>query len=195
MGGLSRTARVFAGISAIAISAVLSSVLLSGCAVTAAAESTGSPVSTQTLAETKSPAQLLRNVAASRLPLDQVTALTNSEDVSVACGEDKSIRSWMSGVIAGISVDNEPSMNGMADDLVKSFTDQGWVAKSSDSEKSHKATMTKGGSKTVILVEAVPTNTFFNEQHGAQIQISVTGPCVKTAGPDSHEVKVLEGRE
>jgi preprotein translocase subunit SecF len=178
----------------VAVALVAISGSLSGCALVPSADSSGGSVSTLTLTETKSPAQLLRNVAASRLPTNDITVLTDSEDVSVACGKDKSIRSWRSAVIAGVDVAHQPTMNGVADDLVKTFTDQGWQAKAADTKTDHVMKLTKNGSETVIEVSAVPANTFLNQQHGAQIQITVTGPCVQTDGPDSAEVRTLEGR-
>jgi hypothetical protein len=181
---------ITAGFSAIALVATLS-----GCAASNSSGSTGSSSSNLTLTDTKSPTQLLRNTAASMLHQENISNMTNTEDVSVTCDKDPKVRSWHSTITAGVDVAHESTLATTSSDLVQSLVDKGWKAEVGEVEGGTEVKLTKAGSVSVIHVQALPsTMGALRAAHGAQIVIEVDGPCVKTDGPDSTEVKTLEGR-
>jgi hypothetical protein len=182
---------ITAGFTAVTLAATLTA--CSGSA--GSAVGSGDVQSSLSLTETKSSAQLLRNVAASLLDQTLISSLTSNDDVSVSCGSDDSVRKWHSTVIAGVAFDNEPKLMDIADGLVKGLEGRGWVAAATDTDKGHIVDLTKSGSDTVMQISALPsTHGALRDAHGAQVVIVVDGPCVQTDGPDSAEVKVLEGR-
>jgi len=155
-----------------------------------------------TLAETKSPAQLLRNEAAARLPEELVDKIIESEDASVAClSEDEdpegTIRSWHSTV--DVLILGENAVPPLVKELVASFEEQGWksrdlggnvsaVKKLLENEGSLADMQVSGftpddGATSVSLEEVVEQRT---------VQIEVHGPCVRTAGGTSKEVTSVQ---
>jgi hypothetical protein len=154
------------------------------------------------LAKTKSPAQLLRNEAAARLPEGVIDEIIESEDASVAClskGDDPTgiVRSWHSTV--DVLIAGETDVAPLVNDLVASFGEQGWVSrdlggnasaikKLLESEGSLADMQISGftpndGATSVSLEESVEQRT---------VQIEVHGPCVRTDGADSGEVMSLQ---
>lgn len=154
------------------------------------------------LAKTKSPAQLLRNEAAARLPADVIDEIIESEDASVAClseeeDPDGTIRSWHSTV--DVLISGETEVAPLVKDLVASFEEQGWVGrdlggnasaikKLLESDGSLADMQISGftpddGATSVSLEESVEQRT---------VQIEVHGPCVRTDGAKSEEVTSLQ---
>lgn len=135
------------------------------------------------LAETKSPAQLLRNTVADNIPHDMVSEIGETIDKSRGCGYNDSVRQWLSSVTMSVKQDALIA----SDTLVKELTKQGWTAKSVDSSSSLGEWNLKGEMvSSAVKITTVSTS---------EIEIAVAGPCVKTAGPESDEVKALEGRD
>jgi hypothetical protein len=188
--------RTLVGLSLVALS-VLG---LAGCAPSAPTVAGDYP--DVTLAETKSPAQLLRNEAAARLPEEVIDQIIESEDSSVAClseGDDPegTIRSWHSTV--DVLILGEAEVAPLVKDLVASFEEQGWTArdlggnvsavkKLLESESTLADMQISGftpddGATSVSLEEVVDQRT---------VQIEVHGPCVRTAGATSTEVTSLQ---
>ena len=148
-----------------------------------------------TLAETKSPTQLLRNEAASRIPEDVIDEIVHSQDISSNCitpenDPDGLIRSWDSSVRIGITADHGAETQSIVDDLAQSFVDQGWdkgtfgVASIID--------LTSETSPVSIHVSVTKADAETGE--GGAIQLTASGPCVETDGGESDEVKNLEKR-
>ena len=173
---------------------------LAGCASAAPAVSGTYP--DMTLAETKSPAQLLRNEAAARLPEELIDQIIESEDASVACLSEEedpegTIRSWHSTV--DVLILGENAVPPLVKELVASFEEQGWkardlggnvsaVKKLLENEGSLADMQVSGftpddGATSVSLEEVVEQRT---------VQIEVHGPCVRTAGGTSKEVTSLQ---
>jgi len=158
-------------------------VALAGCA-----SSTGS--STLTLAETKSPVQLLRNDAIDRVESRFVAEVRPSTDHSVACLDEGAnpgglIRQWRSSVEIVLAKDAD--LDYVSERLIQGFTGKGWDAeKVSDTAPFELTTLTSDNSPATVEISS--------DQHvdGAVIKVVTIGPCVKTAGPDSDEVKRLE---
>ena len=168
-----------AGIVALAIALVLT-----GC--------TASPKSTNelTLADTKSPVQLLRNDAIDRVEKRFIAEVLPTTDGSEACldvGDNTGglIRQWKSGVEIVLATDADVSY--VSERLVQGFTAKGWDDEAiSDHGPFWLTKLTS--SRSVASVE------IGWEEHadGSLIKITTTGPCVTTGGPDSDEVVNLE---
>jgi hypothetical protein len=157
---------------------------LSGCA--------GSSDGTPTLVETKSPVQLLRNEAASRLPTDLVEGVVAEQDGSTACRTVETdpeglLRSWRSVVRFELRKDEAIDPQAVIDDLASSFVADGW----------HQGTfgvasiieLTRAGSETQIHISMSEPDA--DADAGGEVQLTVSGPCVMTAGAESDEVTQL----
>lgn len=172
---------------------------LSACAPTATVAGDYPDVS---LADTKSPAQLLRNEAAARLPAEFINEVIEAEDASVAClstsdDPDGLVRSWHSTVDVTILGDADVAV--LVSDLAASFGEQGWSVrdlggtatvsqKLLESDGSLADIQVSGltpdsGATSVSLEEVVEQPT---------VKIAVHGPCVRTGGETSDEVTALE---
>lgn len=157
------------------------------------------------LAETKSPAQLLRNEAANRLPAAVIDQIIESEDTSVACLSEKDdpqglIRSWHSTADVLIVDDGVTSAQDLVNDLAASFEAQGWTSRSLGGNASSTSKLLDSDTSLAdIQVSGYNVNDTMAstglEQKVEQmtVQIQVHGPCVRTAGTESDEVTVLEG--
>ena len=143
-----------------------------------------------TLAQSKSPVQLLRNEAWYRLPEVMVKGDSETTDESVACDDDPQelMRSWHSSTIALVNNSFAPRVVGVGDELAQTFVEQGWEAERTETETSVLTVLTRPVSIAVIEIEAV----LKTSEHRATVRISATGPCVATAGKDSDEVRSLE---
>jgi hypothetical protein len=154
------------------------------------------------LAKTKSPAQLLRNEAAARLPEGVIDEIIESEDSSVAClseAEDPtgSIRSWHSTV--DVLILGEEPVAPLVNALVDSFGEQGWVARDlgGNANAIKKLLETEGSLADMQISGFTPTDSASSvalEESVEQrtVQIEVHGPCVRTAGAESSEVTSLQ---
>jgi len=187
---MATTNRIRVLASVIAVTAALTS--LAACAPN---EAPAGKYPDLTLGETKSPAQLLRNEAASRIPESVIAEVVHSQDISTNCMTEETdpkglIRSWDSSVRIKIDAANGPNVQGLVDDLAQSFVDQGW-------EKS-----TFGVASIIDLSSPSSTGSIHistakadaETGEGAQIQLTASGPCVETDGADSDEVLNLEKR-
>lgn len=163
--------------------------VLSAAVLTACASGTGGEDSL-TLAATKSPAQLLRNEAADRVPAEQVEAIIKSQDESTSCrtvetDPDGLLRSWRSAVRFQLVNDSSVDPDAVLETLVNSFVDDGWSRGSFGVETI--VELTRTDSETTILVSVSRPD----PNEGAQIQLAVAGPCVMTDGRESAEVTSL----
>ena len=156
------------------------------------------------LAETKSPAQLLRNEAANRLPAAAIDQIIESQDASVACLSEKDdpeglIRSWHSTADVLIVDDGVTSAQQLVNDLAASFEEQGWTSRSLGGNASVTSRLLDSDTSLAdIQVSGYNVNDTMAstglEQKVEQttVQIQVHGPCVRTAGAESDEVTSLE---
>jgi hypothetical protein len=170
---------------------------MAAIAITVSACGTGSEPEVYpdlTLAETKSPTQLLRNEAAGRIPVEFIELVDHAQDVSKDCqtverDPDGLIRSWNSSVRVSLTTDHGFELDTIIDELAKSFEVQGWDRG------------TFGGASIIRLTSVdSPVNIHISSVQpdesgaGAKIQLSAGGPCVQTDGEQSDEVIQLEGR-
>lgn len=165
---------------------LVTAALLSGCA-------TAAPVDAETLASTKSPAQLLRNEIAGRVPEGIAVGEPTQSDASDSCDSGGLVRSWRSTVQIDIDSAYAARLEGITADIVLSFVDQGWEASTRTSSSrllEHRLT-----SATTPSDVRITADTGDEEGLGASLLIAVNGPCVTTGGADSAEVTELENRE
>jgi hypothetical protein len=143
------------------------------------------------LADTKGPAQLLRNSVAGKIPTDLVASQGDTEDNSEACSSDGVKRSWHSGVLLNLNPDHGSQAFEVLENLGRNLSDDGWTGEeSSPSGKIHELRLTSTRTQSVIRITAtLPAD---SDGNGASVQVAVNGPCVATDGPDSDEVKHLE---
>lgn len=145
------------------------------------------------LLDTKSPVQLLRNEAWFRLPAVMVKGDSEVTDVSVACNDDPKgrLRYWTSSTVALVNNSFAPRVTGVADNLVASFVEQGWTATRTEESGAVLTALEKVDTVAKMEIESVEKTS----EHRATVRISVTGPCVRTDGPDSDEVRMLTPKD
>jgi len=180
----------------------LAVVTLSLAALTACASQTGGNSGTATdasltLAQTKSPVQLLRNEAANRIDEFIVETINETEDLSTACKTAEADplgleRSWTSSVEVSLKAGSAWRATIVADELVASFEAQGWVAsRGAPSAVTYTGLKSETSAATIGLTV---TNEDTAAGTPAKLQITTEGPCVTTAGAESDEVARLEKR-
>jgi hypothetical protein len=159
----------------------------------------------ESLTDTKSPAQLLRNEAANRIPADVIDEIIESEDVSVAClseqdDPDGTIRSWHS--TADVLIRDGNDVKQLTKDLAASFEEQGWVSRTLGGNVNVVSKLLESDSSLASIqvsgfepnAEDIGTTGQEDVVEQLTVQVQVHGPCVRTDGKDSDEVKSLEGR-
>ncbi len=156
--------------------------LLAGCSPAA------STPDALTLAETKSPVQLLRNEAADRIPEDSISAVLSTSDESAPCRTAETDpegleRQWRS--TARFEIAPFVEVGGTVKALVASFVEQGWIEGTFGADTIIE--LTREGSETNIHI----TTKSARDEAGAQISVTVSGPCVVTEGKSSEDVVKL----
>jgi len=142
-----------------------------------------------TLAETKSPVQLLRNEAASRVPATLVAEVENSSDASENCRTAETDpeglqRSWKSSV--RIVLTPEADLDMVLSKFFLSFREDGWEQGTYGSDTI--VEFTREGSFANIHISVREAK----DDSPAELQVQVAGPCVMTDGEGSDEVTKLE---
>jgi hypothetical protein len=146
---------------------------------------------TETLAETKSPVQLLRNTTAGRVDDAAIAETRQGADGSVACSDqfenpDGLLRQWISSV--DLALTSEADLTAVSSALIESLVADGWQRRDVSAGESFSLTvLTTEKSVAQVQIEASA------ESEGGLLRITSTGPCVVTDGPDSEEVLALEG--
>lgn len=150
-----------------------------------------------TLAESKSPAQLLRNTAVERIPADVVLNVGTDTDGSEACLTEKEdpkgyIRRWKSSVDVNLRLPEAPNTQAIVDGVLATFTDEGWMSQAITGSKAdnqaHLLTNGTAGSASVsgaqLRIEAIVAN----DGASSFVRVEAIGPCVVTGGASSAEV-------
>ena len=145
------------------------------------------------LVDTKSPTQLLRNEAAQRLMGGTDEVVSEQKDYSAACkdeGEDPTglYRSWRSTLLAWVPPESSIGVDQFVGALATSFAEDGWSLSESHGDVKV-TTMTRNDS--IVTLKFTATE---DDGDGASVYIEASGPCVLTGGPESDEVKDLEGK-
>ena len=146
-----------------------------------------------TLGETKSIVQLMRNDVAGSIPPSVVVSNGDSTDLSVACfptsnDPDGLVRAWQSTVDIDILETAAGGVWGVFDRLVTSYQNKGWKVENLELPDASQAVKLTSGSIVAEIQLSIP------EDESPVIELVATGPCSATAGADSDEVKLLEGR-
>ncbi len=153
-----------------------------------------------TLAESKSPVQLLRNEAVSRIPEAVVLNTPSNIDGSQAClsaseDSDGVIRRWTSAVDVNLRLSEAPHTQAIVDGVLASFTDDGWVSQmvegSKDDTEAYLLTNSAAGTASASLAKLRIEAIVAIDGASSFIRVEVTGPCVATDGADSAEVRDL----
>ena len=145
-----------------------------------------------TLAQSKSPVQLLRNEAAGRVPADVVERVIREQDGSTACRTPETdpeglLRSWRSIIRFELRRDASVDPQGVVDGLATSFVDDGWSQGTFGVASI--VELTRPNSETQIhLSMKLPDE---GAEAGGEVQLAVSGPCVMTLGAESSEVTQL----
>ena len=175
---------------------VLTLATAAGCATTAH--------SGPTLADTKSPVQLLRNEAASRIPPAVIDTVSETEDFSIRCKSESEDpvglrRSWHSNTQVTVETGAIWRVDQIVDEIGQSFADQGWIMTPvTVDDHTHAVELTRDGSASEIRVSShrpnpeAPLASDVGEP--VTIDVDLHGPCVDTAGPDSDAVRKLEAQ-
>jgi hypothetical protein len=183
--------------------AVLTLSLLGACS-TPQANSVPGDYPDVSLAETKSPAQLLRNEAAGRLPDGVIDEIIESEDVSVACLSERDdpdglIRSWHSTADVLVIDDGVINVQTLVNELSASFEEQGWTARSLGGNASVTSKLLESDTSLADIQiagynvnDTLPSTGLEQKVEQTTVRIQVHGPCVRTAGAESDEVTSLQ---
>jgi hypothetical protein len=142
------------------------------------------------LVDTKAPAQLLRNEAAGKIPLDSQLGTVKAEDSSTTCSSEDvdpegKERSWRSTALVELKSGIEPK--DIVAGVVAGFEENGWEEGTFGNATI--VELTKEGLETSIRLATFSAK----DEKNARVQITVAGPCVMTDGTDSKEVKLAEG--
>ena len=160
--------------------------LLSGCA----AESTGT--ATPSLADTKSSAQLVRNTIAGQISADITANVSDVTDKSETCQSDRDgiMRLWRSTSLTELTPEAAGKVDLIQQTISGTFVSKGWTSESKPvSGQSTMVTLTNPSSLAVIEITA--TNDEDGTGTGATLLVDIAGPCVKTDGPGSDELRKL----
>lgn len=144
-----------------------------------------------TLAETKSPVQLLRNETASRVPAAMVAEVTTTVDASSSCRTAEADpeglqRAWKSS--ARLTLVPEADLDLVLSKLYISLREDGWAQGIYGSASIVEFTRDDSLANIHVSVKKA------SDSDPAELQLQVAGPCVMTAGEASDEVRSLEGR-
>ena len=197
MGVASKNVKLVATTFAIAIAIGT----LSGCGASAGSENArAGEYPDLTLAESKAPAQLLRNTAVTRIPTDVVLNVGTDTDGSIAClseaeDPDGTIRRWDSSVDVNLKLVEAKDGDGIVAEVIKTFTDDGWMSQAiTGSTANNQAFLLTNGTSSAasvstsqIRIEAI----IAGDKGSGYIHIDSMGPCVVTEGANSSEVKDL----
>ena len=152
------------------------------------------------LAESKAPAQLLRNTAVTRIPADVVLNVGTDTDGSIACLSEEedpegAIRRWDSSVDINLKLVEAKNAEAIVAAVLKTFSDEGWMSQAvTGSTANNQAFLLTNGTSSAasvstsqVRIEAIVAG----DEGSAYITINSLGPCVVTDGENSAEVAEL----
>lgn len=194
-------AKKYTKLAALSFAAALAVGTLAGCGEAATNENVpAGEYPDLSLAESKAPAQLLRNTAVTRIPADVVLNVGTDIDGSVAClSEDEDpegiIRRWDSSIDVNLKLVEAVNAEAIVADVIKTFTDESWMSQSITGSKANNQAflLTNGTSSAASVstsqmrIEAVVAG----DKSTAYVHIDSLGPCVVTDGATSAEVQDL----
>jgi len=174
---------------------VLSLAALTACASQPGGGTEAGTDAALTLAQTKSPVQLLRNEAANRIDEFIVETVNETEDISTPCKTEEVdplglVRSWTSSVEVSFKAGSAWRATIVGEELVASFEKQGWIASRGAPSAVTYTGLKRDTSAATIGLTVTTEDTAAGTP--AKLQITTKGPCVTTGGAESDEVTRLE---
>jgi hypothetical protein len=163
---------------------VILAALLSGCA-------SDGPTGIS-LAQTKSTAQLQRNTISGQISPDITASVTRVSDASESCDGDstRKMRLWRSTALIELVPEAASKITLIQQSIAGTFVSKGWDQTSETvSKDTTLITLTNPNSLAVIELTAVTNEDGIGM--GANIFVNIAGPCVKTDGPGSDELRQL----
>lgn len=145
---------------------------------------------TLSLADTKSSAQLNRNTISGKISAEITAEVSQVTDASETCESDPQglMRLWRSTALTELTQEASGKLATIQQSISGAFVSKGWESASKAlSETSTIVTLTNPGSLAKIEI----TGTEATSTSGATVYVNITGPCVKTDGPGSAELKAL----
>lgn len=146
--------------------------------------------STLSLADTKGSAQLNRNTISGKISAEITADVSGVTDGSEACDGDADgfMRLWRSTALTELTEAGSSKLELIQQSIAGAFVSKGWEQTSADlSETVNLVTLQNPNSLAKIEI----TSTAAEAGTGATIYVDITGPCVKTDGPGSAELKAL----
>ena len=171
-------------VAALGLSALVVATVLTGCA--------GDDGTTVTLADTKSYAQLQRNTISGKISPEITASVTRVTDASEACDGDESrnMRLWRSTALTELTPEAAGKITLILETIEGAYVAKGWDSVVEEiSKDTTLVTMTNPGSLAVIELTAVTNEDGIGM--GANLFVNIAGPCVKTDGPGSAELREL----
>jgi hypothetical protein len=160
--------------------------LLTGCAAESSASATPS------LADTKRSAQLVRNTIAGQISPDITANISEVTDKSETCQSDPKgiMRLWRSTSLTELTPEAASKVTLIQQTIEGTYVSKGWTSETKPvSGQSTKVTLTNPSSLAVIEITA--TTDVDSVGTGATLLVNIAGPCVKTDGPGSDELKKI----
>ena len=145
-----------------------------------------------TLAESKSYTQLQRNTISGQISPDVTASVTRVTDASESCGggDSRDMRLWRSTALTELVPEAADKVTLIQQSIAGSYVSNGWEQTSEEHAKDTTLiTLTNPSSLAVIELTAVTNADGIGM--GANLFVNIAGPCVKTDGPGSAELKDL----
>lgn len=169
----------------IAVALLAVSIGVSGCA----GETSDGSV---TLLDTKLAVQLLRNTVSGQVSSASTEDVSQVDDASEACDDDTEglMRMWRSTALTELTAERSENVKAMVQTIAGGLTAKGWT---SDAEQKNdsKYTVRLENPNAIGVIRITSTEDVEGDTTGGTIFVEVTGPCVKTDGPGSDELKQL----
>ena len=169
--------------AAVLIAGVL---LLSGCAAD------GASTATLSLADTKSSAQLVRNTISGQISADITASVSQVSDASETCDGDpqSDMRLWRSTALTELTPEAAGKIDLIQQTIAGIYEGKGWT--STAERLSDTSTMvTLENPSSLAVIEITATTDLDGTGTGSTLFVDIAGPCVKTDGPGSDELKQL----
>ena len=172
-------------LSGLAVGTLLLAVGLTGCA----GDSNDGSAS---LLDTKLAVQLLRNTVSGQVSPDSTEGVSQVDDASEACEGDADglMRMWRSAALTELTAERSTNVKAMVQTISGGLVSKGWTSHAEQKNDS-KFTVELENPNAIGLIRITSTEDIEGDDLGGTIFVEVTGPCVKTDGPGSDELRLL----
>ena len=161
------------------------SIGLTGCA----GDSNGASLS---LLDTKLAVQLLRNTVSGQVSSASTADVSQVDDASEKCdGETEGLmRMWRSTALTELTAERSGNVKAMVQTIAGGLTAKGWTS-NAEQKNDSKYTVELENPDAIGVIRITSTEDVEGDTTGGTIFVEVTGPCVKTDGPGSDELRQL----